>query len=292
MELWFLAAVAAAILAGLSNMYFKTAAARGYPAEIFSFYGSVITLFLIVTVYVAFPSPVFAQSLVGLIVFLGGFIAAVGGILKVYALRHIDTTIYFPLFKLLAPAIAIILGVVWFGERFTWYEWSGMLVGLLVPLLLITKAENTRQNNLVVGLLFVIITGVVSAFAAASQKFGIDSGLSIVVTFLFMTLGLLLGNLVSICWKRRSILLFQYVAENTTKAIVWAGVMRAVLISASVGLTMYGYWLGGPLAIMQTIHSMYILIPIVLSIIFYNEHWNAQKVVAIMLSVASLALLG
>jgi len=34
------------------------------------------------------------------------------------------------------------------------------------------------------------------------------------------------------------------------------------------------------------------LIPIVLAVIFYNEHWNWQKAAAIGLSIVSLAFLG
>jgi uncharacterized membrane protein len=49
---------------------------------------------------------------------------------------------------------------------------------------------------------------------------------------------------------------------------------------------------GGSLSVVQTIHSMYILIPIVLAVIFFKEHMNWQKVVAIVFSVVSLAFLG
>ncbi len=36
---------------------------------------------------------------------------------------------------------------------------------------------------------------------------------------------------------------------------------------------------------------LYILIPIVLSIYLYQEHWNARKVIAITLSIVALYLL-
>ena len=55
---------------------------------------------------------------------------------------------------------------------------------------------------------------------------------------------------------------------------------------------LFAFSVGGTLAVVQTIHSMYILIPIVLAIIFYNEYWNLQKAAAIVLSVVSLAFLG
>ena len=67
---------------------------------------------------------------------------------------------------------------------------------------------------------------------------------------------------------------------------------RGALLVLSLGSGLYALSYGGPVAIVYTVTAMYILIPIVLAIIFYNEHWNTQKVIAIIISVAALALLG
>ena len=292
MEIWFWAAVGSAVFAGFSNVYFKTAAAKGYVAEVFSFWGSVITLLLIGAVYVFIPEPLFGYDWVAFIVLAGGFVAAFTGIMKVYALRYIDTTIYFPLYKLVAPTLAIVFGVLWFGERFSTLEWAGMFMGLLIPLLLITKAGDHRQNNLFLGLVLVLVTGVFSAGSAALNKYGIDSGIPILVVFGYMSVGLFVGNLASIAYKGGLLNLYNKIKSDTSEGLLFAGGMRALLISISVGFSLFAYASGGTLAVVQTIHSMYILIPIVLAIIFYNEHWNLQKVAAIVLSVGALALLG
>ena len=126
MELWFTASVVGAVLAGISNFAFKLVAVRGYDSELFSLVGGVASVVFVTSVLAVYPQPLMLSSGLALIVFATGCTAAVGGILKVYALRHIDSTIYFPLFKLLSPLLAIIAGVVWFGESFTWYEWIGM----------------------------------------------------------------------------------------------------------------------------------------------------------------------
>lgn len=60
----------------------------------------------------------------------------------------------------------------------------------------------------------------------------------------------------------------------------------------SLGLILFAYTIGGGLAVVHTILSLYIIITIVLSIIFYNEHWNLQKIAAVTLSIAALGLLG
>ena len=92
MELWFLAAVVSALMSGFGNFIFKIAAKRAYSSEMFSMYGGVVSVSL--TLPIAFlvsglPVNIFAAA----VAFFAGFIAAWAGILKVYALRHIDTTI-------------------------------------------------------------------------------------------------------------------------------------------------------------------------------------------------------
>jgi drug/metabolite transporter (DMT)-like permease len=292
MELWFWAAVIAAVLAGVSNFFFKIAAKKGYSSELFMLFSGLFSILYVSTALVLFPEQLLTNKLLALFVFGFGFLAAIAGVMKIYALRYIDSTIYFPLFKLLAPAIAIAAGVTLFGEKFNTIEWVGMLIGLLVPLMLITKSENGRQNNLLLGLLFVLITGVLSAVVAIMNNYAVDSGMPIFVTLLFTVLGIFCGSLSLFCYKQGITGIIQTVAEHFNYTLLLITALRSLLIAISVGLSFYAYTVGGTLAVVQTIHSMYILIPIVLAIIFYNEHWNWQKALAIMLSVVSLAFLG
>ena len=167
-----------------------------------------------------------------------------------------------------------------------------MLLGLFVPLMLINRTESGRQNNLVAGLLLVLLTGVFSAGGAALYKFSIDAGLATVVVLMYASIGLFIGSLVIILIKISWRDLKKRIATETSAGLVLGAGMRAVLISASFACMLFAFANGGTLAIVQTIHSMYILIPIVLSIIIYSEHWNAQKMTAVVLSIAALGLLG
>lgn len=291
MEIWFVSALAGAVLAGISNFFFKIAASRGYNAEIFTLYGGLVSALSVGAIaWYSHYSLLQFNFLIG-IMLLAGMIASLGGIMKVYALRHIDSTIYFPLFKLLAPALAIIFGIVWFAESFSRAEWIGMLLGLTVPLLLITKAENGRQNNLKAGLLLIFFTALTSAVAAALNKFVIDAGINVLVGLFYASVGVFIGTCITIIFKKRLTFTLRHIQTDTNPKLVLYASLRAIFICFSLGLVMYAYAQNGTLAIVQTIHSMYILIPIVLSIIFYSEHWNLQKAVAITLSVLSLALL-
>lgn len=292
MEIWFISAVTGAILAGLSNFFFKVAASRGYNAEVFTLYGGLVSAIAVGIVAWISHSSLFQFNTFILIMLVAGIIASTGGIMKVYALRHIDSTIYFPLFKLLAPGLAIIFGVVWFAESFSKAEWIGLLLGLTIPLLLITKAENGRQNNLKAGLILILLTALTSSSAAALNKLVIDGGISVLVGLFYASFGVFIGTVVTIIVKRGLWSTYRHIKQDSELKLIFYSSLRALFICASMGFILYAYSQEGTLAIVQTIHSMYILIPIVLSIIFYKEHWNLQKAIAIVLSVLSLVLLG
>ena len=118
MQLWFWAAVAGMVLAGISNFGFKVAAKKGYDAEVFNLYGGIVSvIFASICLLVVRPEDVSGWGIV-IITLLSGFVATTGGIMKVYGLRHIDPTIFFPLFKLLSPLLAVITGLIIFDERF------------------------------------------------------------------------------------------------------------------------------------------------------------------------------
>ncbi len=74
--------------------------------------------------------------------------------------------------------------------------------------------------------------------------------------------------------------------------IMTVALMRTIFAGGGFFFTLLAFIYGGPLGIVYTINSLYILPPIILAIIFYGEHWNLRKAVAIILSLVALALLG
>ena len=101
-------------------------------------------------------------------------VTSVSAHIKIQVLHYIDSAIFLPLFKVLGPAIVIVFGLVFFGESFSVMEWVGLLVSLSVPILLVSRVEQTRQNNLTLGLVLIGVCAVTSAIAAALQKWATE----------------------------------------------------------------------------------------------------------------------
>jgi drug/metabolite transporter (DMT)-like permease len=279
------------VLAGVSNFGFKIAAKKGFDAETFTFYGGVSSLVFAGLGLLMFSPLEVSTLFVVIITVISGFLAAQAGVLKVFALRYIDTTIFFPLFKLLSPFIAVAFGLVVFGERFTMLEWLGIALGHIVPILLINKIENKRQNNLVKGLILVVLVSGASALTAALNKYAMINGMSEWTTLWYMSWGIFIGALILLSIKLRS-LPFAHVRQHTSTDLVKAAVFRSTLICLSMLCVLYAYANGGDLGIVQTIHALYIVIPIILSVLIYKEHIDLKKVIAVLLCIATLAFLG
>ena len=291
MELWFWFAVAGAVIGGAPSFIMKIAAQRKYNAELFIFSSAALTCIVMLPI-AAWKGTAGINWTILAIVTAGGMLSSLGGIFRINALKHIDTTIYYPLVKLLSPALAIAFGIVFFAESFTKIEWIGLMSGLLVPLLLITRAEEGRQNNLFKGLVLVAFTGFLSAIIAAINKYGADIYGDVIWLLAGTSFGVLVGAFLFIVYKQGLSNFYSHVKNDTSKDMMYLASSRGVLILVSFGCILYAYSIGGTLAIVHTIHSLYILIPIVLSIIFYNEHWNIRKIVAVILSVTALAMFG
>jgi len=291
MQLWFWAAVVGMVLAGISNFGFKIAAKNGFNSDIFTLYGGISSIF-VAGIGLFLLQPEFLDSfLIICITVLAGVLASQSSVFKVLALRYIDSTIFFPLFKLFSPLLAVLLGIIFFNESFTILEWIGIILGLIIPLLLVNKSENTRQKNLFLGLFMVILISIISAAAAALNNYAIDAGMNEWVTLWYASWGIFVGSFIVVMGKIRTIP-WKFIIEHTNVALVQAAIFRSTLISLSMVCVLYAYGHGGDLGIVQTIHSMYIIIPIVLAVLIYQEHINWNKAIAVILSVVALFFLG
>lgn len=288
LELWFVFALVSVISNGLSSFSIKIAAYRDYDSKFTVFVSGAGTMLLLAPLALLVDQVESLNWTLVTLSFISGLAISWVAVAKIDALRYIDTTIYFPLFKVVSPLIAIFIGVLLFGDDFSKFEWFGLGLSLAVPLLLITPSENHRQNNLLLGLVFVLLTGIVSALAAGVQKYITNFSDAVLWIVLFSQVGVTVGAYFTFVKKHSLSYLKLMLESHTRKDFLFFWSWRVITIALGFASSVYAYNSGGSLGIVYTIVSLYILIPIVLSIIFYNEHWNTRKVVAIILSVVAL----
>jgi drug/metabolite transporter (DMT)-like permease len=216
----------------------------------------------------------------------GGVVYGVGRSLSVESLRYIDSTIYFPINKILGPLFVVLSGVLLFGENLTSFHWFGIIGACLIPLLLISQTEQTRQHKLRYGLQLCVgatlLTGLSVLFVKSGVSFTSSLWLYLAVSNVFAA-GV--SFLIHIVQRRGATERFV-----VSRRDVLYGVGSGVLGTCSTITFFYAIQLGY-ISLVYTIHAHYILIPIVLSVWWYGEHIDARKMVAIALSCVTLLLL-
>ena len=289
MDVWILYALLSAILVGLANFGVKIIVEKKYDINLFYLYANAISFLLFSWILLLQWKlyEVVSQASFFLIVLTTINISflSLSIITRSVSLRNIDTVIFYPIYKTISPIIITFISLFLFQESLNFQEALGIGVWIFVPLLLITRTENKIQKNLLKWLIFVAITAGVSVIASSMPKIAHVYSLDIDT---FLLYGFFIGTLLS-----KIILLFQKQQvtinlEEKQKAPLYFWCILWLLHFG--GMYFFIHAMAWNLAIVFTLQSFFILIPIILSIIFYGEHFNLKKGIVIALSIISILL--
>ncbi len=286
METWVFYAILSALTGGLYNFSYKVIAQRKYDTNLSATYSYVTATFL-AGVYCFYKwsfnlsYDIFLTTLFFSFINISFFYVSV--ISRVESMKNIDTVIFYPLYKTFGPLIVTAVSILYFWENLSFKEAIGIAIGIMIPLMLITKTENRIQKNLKLWILLVLLTAVVTSFSSAATKmiYVIDWSPEV---FLFTSL--FLGTIYSLIWyqfhgKRNH---HKYKTEWILKFSFFAWIIHVFAFFTFIMA------MSGNMAIAFTINSFSILVPIILSIIFYGEHFNMKKWMVIALSIVSILL--
>lgn len=225
--------------------------------------------------------------MIGVFAVIAGITHGIGNFVRIESLKHIDSVIYFPINKVLGPLVVLIGGIVFFKDSLTVLQYLGIILSISVPLLLVSSTEKHRQSNLRLGLIFLVVS---TLLTAGSTIFTKQALLDASAVLYVLSIGQIAGTVSSLV-----ILLKQHGREfhrtlNIDFREIYLGVAGGVLAFFSSYSLLKALSLG-LISIVYTIHAHYILVPIVLSIWWYGEHINIRKVAAVALSFLAIALL-
>ncbi|MCD5380574.1 EamA family transporter, partial [Candidatus Gracilibacteria bacterium] len=281
MESWVLYAIVSLFIVGLYNFGMKMIAKRNYNTSFVTII-SYSTASMIAGIYYFFTHQgnflVEGFLIIGLFALLHRIFLFASTLARVEGLKNIDTTIFYPVYKAFFPILMTAISVFYFGESLSWYEGLGIFIGISIPLLLINKVENTLQSNLKLGIVFIIITTITAGLGSFLTKILTIKSLDL---DLFIFLGYSFGVVISS-------LNYKFLQKKTIKQYSQEGVYKFGIILGIITLLghyTYVYSLTGNLAIAVTINSFSILIPIILSVIFYKEEMTIKKAFVIFLSI-------
>ena len=280
-------AIAATVLGGI-QLFFQKVVAQEKRDSAFNglmMYGvSGVAIYVLLFIQHELPTD---WRIITLLALTGGALHGLGNFVRIEALKYIDSVLYFPMNKVLGPLLVVVAGVALLGDPLTLQQYIGIGLGLTVPLLLLSAAEHHRQVNLRQGLIFVVISTVLTAASVIFTKQATSYGAAILfVLAMSQTAGADSSVAILIKQKKSHLTL----GSHLDRRDIVLGLIAA-LIGFFSAYTLIRALSTGLVSLVYAIHAHYILIPIVLSVWWYGDHINLRKVVAIVVSFLAIILL-
>ena len=207
---------------------------------------------------------------------------------RMESMKNIDSVLFFPIFKTISPIFVTICGLLIFQESLSTKEIIWIIVGITVPLLLVTTREKKRQVNLKRGLIFLLYSSLLVLVSTLMIKWASELSLDIPLFVFISAIAWIFTSWLSYKWFKKQHKKKWIDREYNTKNIYsFAALLGFFNVTSFYTFTKA---LEGNLAVAFTINSFSILIPIILSIIFYKDHFDMKKAFVILLSIISIIL--
>lgn len=291
--MWFIFALASSVFAGIHTFSQKIAVERGYDSSLLNAVSALVSCIGAVLFFTATSS--WAHVPFGLFELgvLSGAVFIFVSVLRMEGLRFIDSAIFFPLYKVIGPAVAAAIGVAFLGDVLSKNDVIGIALSCLVPLLLISKHEHHRQKNLTVGLVFMLASTVLASISAGINAYALHSfpSQSLEIPLLAVAHGFTALFGFALFTRKHT---WSHVREAYMSCLTRPFILFAIVVGGLQFLAFYSLLLalsGGALSIVYSINAHYIVIPVLLSVWLYGEHWNTSKAFALAVSIVALVFL-
>ena len=281
---WQPLAIIATVIYGLMNFLYKVAAEQKCSGfYIMSFSGLSVS---IISGLIVFANGSAFAPLKWLLIFAGinALFFATGSICKIEALKHIPASLTFPVVKF-NSVLTIIIAIIFFHERPNSYQIAGILTGFsVIGVLTLEKWKLDNVKNIKLGFIFSLAAACSTSISMTVGKLASKSVPKINYIFISYTL----------------VAFYSYIASSQKRAnpnnekLKFKDAFFGCLIGS---LNLFGYFLVlkafsiGPMSGVQPIFAMSIVMPILLSRIFYKEELNLYRVGALILSLLSIILI-
>jgi len=281
---WYTFAILAAFVWGIQNFLYKVSAE--YKCN--SAWTTLTFCFTSATLAVIFL--VFGNEPISNVWFLFAFsfIAALtyvsNDILKIEALKHVATSVMFPIARMNTAIIAVI-GIAFLMERPSLYQVIGIVLSIVVIFLVAKqhKQEDVPERNFKLGVTLSVIALFVATAGTLVTKYGavwLNNFAFIAVANsynVFMAMGL------------RKKLQTKLVRTDHTHSIV-IGIAIGLLHFLGLSLLLRAFELG-PMSIVQSIKGMSFVVAVILGAIVYKEKLTSRRVLGVALTIVALILL-
>jgi uncharacterized membrane protein len=282
---WLIYSLTATLFYGLLNFLYKVAAEKKYINQ------AVILISATTVVFAAFTtilisgrdfSGIYSAAPYAL---ANGTLFAFGALSKFKALKLAPASVVFPVNKS-NILFVIIIGILFFDESPSLYQWLGIGSSVLVLILISSEQINLSSDITIKGIYFALIAAVCTSLSMTAGKMAsirVDRTIYIMLSYSIVVL------VSYLTFRKRT------TDDEKQDAFKKPGIF---LIGGSIGILNYfGYRLvlsafaSGSMSLVQPILALSILIPIFLSALIYREKLTYLRIISIGLTLASILLI-
>ena len=286
---WYTFAIIALFCYGIQNFLYKVSAElkcnTAWTAV--SFTGTVALLSGIL--FIALKESVTDIYFLLFISFLNATTFLTSTIAKIEALKHIDTSVVYPIARL-NTVLVVIFSIIYFKDRFSLAQAIGIILAIVVILILTMKDKKDKEEKVAAkkfGLgIGIILTSIALVFGAASMivcKFAAIT----VNTLGYISVSYLYNIFFSLGLRKR----LQTDRENPKhKNALILGIFIGVFNFAGFYILLKAFSTG-PLSIIASISSLSFVIVIALSVLIYREKLTLWRIIGILLAILAVVLL-
>jgi drug/metabolite transporter (DMT)-like permease len=276
-------ALATTVCAWFFTFSSKISIEQNHNPALVTFYSMIVALFCGIILLIISWEELWNIWLTALLWLINGSLYLVTTLTRLKSLKYIDTSIYFPIYKALGPLLLISVTVWFFSETLTYKEIIWVMLWISVPLILVSK--NWKSKNIIKWLKYLIIWLITAIIASISAKISSIYSLNIYLFTIFALFWWSSCSLIAHKMDKKS--KSDYSIMHIKK--IW--IITGILNFMTFYFFMKAFTLWNNIWIVYTIQSLYIIIPIILSIIIYKEHFDIKKFIAIVLTIATIFFL-
>jgi len=288
MQTWYLYSLLALLLLGSQRFLYKVAAAKNCGTFLTTFCFMITVALLSTGLLLLFPPTVPSLSFLTLISLANSLTFVSATLAHIQALKHMPATVAYPLIRM-NVVLVVIFAVAFLQERLAPLQILGVTLSLAtIWVLARDSAPDSDARTKTRGLILVFLAMLAGALSAISSKYAAqhtDMLAFIALSYVFSTLFTLF-----LAPRMFAPTQNQDQIESPRRLAVGIGLAMGVLNLVGFYLFLKALALG-PLAIVASINGMHFLVAVVLSMVFFHERLNLNRLLGLVLAIIAMVLL-
>lgn len=281
---WYILALISLFCYGITHFLYKVSAEKRCNTAWTSFSFMLTVAVLSSILFFVFKESVTNIYLLLLIAFINATTFFTSTITGIEALKHIPTTVAYPLIRL-STAVVVIFSILYFKDKLSFYQIIGIVLAFVVILILTRQnyKEKIKHKDFRLGIILIVIAFVASAATTIVQKFAA----MMVNKFGYIAISYIYNTFFSLGLRKK----LQTERENPNHR-------NALVIGFFIGLFNFAGFYSilkayslGPLSLIASISSLSFAIAIFLSVLIYKEELTTRRLIGIILTIIAVILL-